>query len=43
VVLFTAGILLAAPSLMQYCAVFLEDPDHLEIEVAHVPGVTDRR
>jgi hypothetical protein len=26
-----------------YYAVFFEDPDRLKIEVAHVPGVTDRR
>ena len=26
-----------------YYAVFLEDPDRLKIEVAHVPGITDRR
>jgi len=27
----------------RYYAVFLEDPDRLKIEVAHVPGITDRR
>jgi catechol 2,3-dioxygenase-like lactoylglutathione lyase family enzyme len=26
-----------------YYAVFFEDPDRLKIEVAHVPGITDRR
>lgn len=26
-----------------YYAVFFEDPDRLKIEIAHVPGVTDRR
>jgi catechol 2,3-dioxygenase-like lactoylglutathione lyase family enzyme len=26
-----------------YYAVFFEDPDRLKIELAHVPGVTDRR
>jgi catechol 2,3-dioxygenase-like lactoylglutathione lyase family enzyme len=26
-----------------YYAVFFEDPDRLKIEVAHVPGLTDRR
>jgi len=26
-----------------YYAVFFEDPDRLKIEVAHVPGTTDRR
>ena len=26
-----------------YYAVFFEDPDRLKLEVAHVPGVTDRR
>jgi len=26
-----------------YYAVFFEDPDRLKIEVAHVPGITERR
>ena len=26
-----------------YYAVFFEDPDRLKIEIAHVPGITDRR
>ena len=26
-----------------YYAVFLEDPERLKLEVAHVPGITDRR
>jgi catechol 2,3-dioxygenase-like lactoylglutathione lyase family enzyme len=26
-----------------YYAVFFEDPDRLKLEIAHVPGVTDRR
>src|SRR5262249_6509671 len=26
-----------------YYVVFFEDPDRLKIEVAHVPGITDRR
>jgi catechol 2,3-dioxygenase-like lactoylglutathione lyase family enzyme len=26
-----------------YYAVFFEDPDRLKLEVAHVPGLTDRR
>jgi len=26
-----------------YYAVFFEDPDRLKLEVAHVPGITDRR